>query len=339
MTAGYSALFSAGLLAPSHVYGGNNLPKTPSKADLKCNTTVDSLPVPYGDTSPIRPLSPLPVVTKSGPPDSDISDIDLDSSDAEMDDISKRDITPTQQSVLRASTSSNTSTSSNGSVHGQPPAGNGAPRLRKRRSSLSLSISVSPMNAIRSPIRTANAALQLQRHLGSRSRSGSLVSSSVPPTATDNVFAVPGGMSAKETTSLMGRLRSGSVGSTLGRPPTSVGMAGAVPGRIIRRHVRRTTTVPAPMPPPTAPLPALPPLPPNTNIMTPKNSNHNDQVRSLYAHRQPFTSQTNSSKTAEHHHQPQRTFGNTKYPTTRDRGLSVSSTLSVGRIDEEMKEN
>ncbi|KAG6810834.1 hypothetical protein H0H92_010128 [Tricholoma furcatifolium] len=131
----------------------------------------------------------------------------LPDSDTEMD----RDITPTPDTVRAAS----------------------QPRLRKRRSSLT--IGTSPMNAIRSPARTAGAALQLQMHLPnpSRSRSGSL---SITGAAIANI--------ASETTSLVGRMRSGSVSMGL-RP---------------RRGVRRLASVPAPAPPPTAPLPALPAL-------------------------------------------------------------------------------
>lgn len=75
-------------------------------------------------------------------------------------------------------------------------------RLRKRRSSLT--IGTSPMHAIRSPQRNAGAALQLQMHLPSpsRSRSGSLNA-----TGTNNI--------ASQSTSLVGRMRSGSVGAAL----------------------------------------------------------------------------------------------------------------------------
>lgn len=75
------------------------------------------------------------------------------------------------------------------------------PRLRKRKSSTTLASS--PMSAIRSPMRAANVALQVQRHIPdtpSRSRSGSL-------SAANSI--------ASQSTSLMGRLRSNSTGEVL----------------------------------------------------------------------------------------------------------------------------
>jgi hypothetical protein len=88
------------------------------------------------------------------------------------------------------------------------------PRLRKRRSSITLG--TSPMNAIRSPSRTAGAALQLQLHLPtspSRSRSSSL-SNATTTNQTDLYGGVGIGMGnvASEDTSLVGRMRSGSMG-------------------------------------------------------------------------------------------------------------------------------
>ncbi|KAF9465659.1 hypothetical protein BDZ94DRAFT_1253619 [Collybia nuda] len=70
------------------------------------------------------------------------------------------------------------------------------------------------MNAIRSPARTAGAALQLQMHLPSppRSRSGSL--STTAPTQ-DPYGNIGIGNLASEGTSLVGRMRSGSVGGAL----------------------------------------------------------------------------------------------------------------------------
>ncbi|KAK0466703.1 hypothetical protein IW261DRAFT_1113410 [Armillaria novae-zelandiae] len=111
------------------------------------------------------------------------------------------------------------------------------PRLRKRRSSLSIGTS---LNALKSPARNASNALQIQIHLQappSRSRSGSL--SSVMGTLVENEFQPS---VASEGTSLVGRMRSGSVGTSL-RP---------------RRPIRRTQAPAPSMPPPTAPLPELP---------------------------------------------------------------------------------
>lgn len=83
------------------------------------------------------------------------------------------------------------------------------PRLRRRRSSLT--VGTSPINCIKSPTRAAGNALQLQRHLfasPSRSRSGSIDSvlgEELPQL--NNI--------ASKSTSLLSRMRSGSVGTTL----------------------------------------------------------------------------------------------------------------------------
>ncbi|KIJ65379.1 hypothetical protein HYDPIDRAFT_174860 [Hydnomerulius pinastri MD-312] len=96
------------------------------------------------------------------------------------------------------------------------------PRMRRRRSSIK--IGASPMALIKSPSRNAGAALQRTGIMSpTRSRAGSVSTNE-----------------ASENNSLFGRLRSGSVG---GVPRT-------------RRAVRRTVPL---APPPTAPLPALPP--------------------------------------------------------------------------------
>ncbi|KAG7443906.1 uncharacterized protein BT62DRAFT_934486 [Guyanagaster necrorhizus] len=111
------------------------------------------------------------------------------------------------------------------------------PHLRKRRSSLSIGTSI---NALKSPSRNASTALQFQIHIQaspSRSRSGSL--SSVMGTLVENEFQAN---VASEGPSLVARMRSGSVGTSL-RP---------------RRPIRRTHAPAPSLPPPTAPLPDLP---------------------------------------------------------------------------------
>ncbi|KAJ3761748.1 hypothetical protein EV360DRAFT_67615 [Lentinula raphanica] len=116
------------------------------------------------------------------------------------------------------------------------------PRLRRRRSSLT--IGASPLNTIKSPSRAAGTALQLQRHLyntPSRSRSGSV--SSVMGNGEDISSNI-----ASEKTSLYRRMRSGSVGSVLKS----------------KRGTRRGVPGPS-FPPPSAPLPALPPIPGTPN--------------------------------------------------------------------------
>ncbi|KAG5732858.1 hypothetical protein E4T56_gene7943 [Termitomyces sp. T112] len=203
------------------------------------------------------------------------------SSDSDTEPDTDRESTPTPDNISRAVP-----------VPAAPQS-----RLRKRRSSLT--IGTSPMNAIRSPQRNASAALQLQMHLTSpsRSRSGSL---SAAGTNNSNI--------ASESTSLVGRMRSGSVGVAL-RP---------------RRNVRRLAPVPAPAPPPTAPLPAVPafflsPAQPWFNAPLPKSSflipNHVETRAPLAVCPMPDQSSTFKG---------------------RQRGFSLSDGLT---IDEEMKEN
>lgn len=112
------------------------------------------------------------------------SDVCIDDSDADMDGIMS-------VSRVRSALSGENKLSVNTSH----------PRLRKRRSSSALASS--PMSAIRSPMRAANSALQVQRHLPgtpTRSRSGSL-------NAANNI--------ASQNTSLMGRFRSNSTGEAM----------------------------------------------------------------------------------------------------------------------------
>jgi hypothetical protein len=199
----YSAFFSSGLLAPHHAYftsASSAFPRTPTKQRgenyLSPGAMMTATP------SPARPSSPLPI-----PDDSDVEfgfDMDVDQKEKDRDN----DVTPTQTHRGTLTSSSN--------IH--LPKQQPQPRLRKRRSSITLA--ASPMNAIRSPARMAGAALQLQRHLppagglGARSRSGSLVQSG----ELEPDLRVGGnGMRnvACESTSLVGRMRSGSVGSLL----------------------------------------------------------------------------------------------------------------------------
>ncbi|KAF5340972.1 hypothetical protein D9611_006054 [Ephemerocybe angulata] len=293
--ASYSAFFSSGLLAPRQAYDN---PTTPSKPKA-----IDGFPTPYGDSSPIRPASPLPTH----------SDAIVVDEPMELDYPSGRESTPTQHTVTASLQAAAKITSA---AAGSSATAQAQPRLRRRRSSLT--IAVSPLTSIRSPTRTVGAALQMQRHLAmnpGRSRGGSL-SSSNPPSAVEGftMFGMASSV-ASEGTSLTGRLRSGSVGSSVYRapPPATAGIT----SRGLRKHVRRVTSVPAPVPPPSAPLPALPQLPFSAKSFP----------------RTPFSYQN--------HDMP----GSAGIPAAmsgqklkgRDRGFSVSST--VGRIDEEMKEN
>lgn len=115
----------------------------------------------------------------------------------------------------------------NSNVVAVPPANADRPRMRRRRSSMN--IGVNPMALIKSPVRNAGSAFQRTGVMSpTRSRTGSIVEN------------------ASETNSLFGRLRGGSLN------------AGA-PLRL-RRAVKRTVPL---APPPTAPLPALPPPSPS----------------------------------------------------------------------------
>ena len=150
--------------------------------------TINSWNVDY---SPSRPSSPIPIPM----------DIDAPSYN------DRRSITPTPQTKTP--------------VQSPQPAKIQQPsRLRKRRSSLTQA--TSPMNAIRSPTRTAHNALHLQRQLStvgpvsSRSRSGSVSGEDGPASRFSNT-----GIASSEN-SLGGRLRSGSFGCSAAAPPLSL---------------------------------------------------------------------------------------------------------------------
>ncbi|GLB41501.1 hypothetical protein LshimejAT787_1001010 [Lyophyllum shimeji] len=281
----YSAFFSSGLLAPRHA----------SYASFNDVLNKDSYPY-YDAPSPATPSSPLPD-----------SDIELDTD---------REITPTPdpRPPSRSTGTSHARTPSSASTNSTQAQ----PRLRKRRSSLT--IATSPMNSIRSPQRTAGAALQLHMHLPNpaRSRSGSLSTAAAAPAETQGTGNV-----ASEGTKLMGRMRSGSVGAAL-RP---------------RRGVRRLASVPAPAPPPTAPLPALP-----TFLLSPSWSGpHTAPLAGAFPQTPVRCSldapaMNNNTKLEARPPLAPRTFSAESVPSARGRERSFS--LSQGlRIDEEMKEN
>lgn len=176
----YSAFFSSGLLAQH----------TPQKKKLNSSSfSWDAVM----DHSPARPSSPIPI------PDDSLMDIDM------TNDNDRRSITPTPQTK--------TPMQSPQPVKIQPVQ----PKLRKRRSSLTLA--TSPMNNIRSPARAANNALHIQRQLftaigpaSPRSRSGSVSREDASASRFSNA-----GVASTET-SFVGRLRSGSFGCAL--PPS-----------------------------------------------------------------------------------------------------------------------
>ena len=175
----YSAFFSSGLLAPHRSY----------------NSTNDAAYPYYDAPSPAAPSFPLPL--------DDDSDIEID-----------RSITPTGPPATSNTNMMVTEIPAPSTTSAAAPPNR--PHLRKRRSSLT--VATSPMNSIKSPTRTAGAALQLQRHLSpSRARSGSLNINLNASVVTGDLFGgAYGGLGvgniASEGTSLVGRMRSGSVG-------------------------------------------------------------------------------------------------------------------------------
>lgn len=78
-----------------------------------------------------------------------------------------------------------------------------APRLRRRRSSLTVNPNANPLASVRSPLRSAGAAFQRNLLGGSRSRSGSVTTE---PGSTEGAAAV---------SAIKGRVRSGSLGTAL----------------------------------------------------------------------------------------------------------------------------
>ncbi|KAK7676652.1 hypothetical protein QCA50_020396 [Cerrena zonata] len=132
-----------------------------------------------------------------------------------------------------------------------------APVLRRRRSSITLG--ASPVTSIKARGSAVSTAQKHHSLLNNASSQGSLRSRARAGSLHESMFsrvsvAAPG--DAAETKGLVGRLRSGSIGTAL-RP---------------RRHMRKPT-MPAP-PPPTAPLPALPPLPPSLTLTIPNANEH-----------------------------------------------------------------
>ncbi|KAF7770255.1 hypothetical protein Agabi119p4_6229 [Agaricus bisporus var. burnettii] len=195
------------------------------------------------------------------------------------------------------------------------------PRLRKRRSSIN--IGTSPMNVIKSPQRNAENALQFQRSIG-RSRTGSLSflglgSTSPSGSASDSPNV------ASQTSRLIIRMRSGSVG----------GAAIHNMFRSRRSAARRLACAPA-MPPPTAPLPALPAEPvkqaksgslfQNTSIF----SNPKAVFSQVIGSRQPLAKRTSTG--------PEPAV-NTSTPRGRDRAYSCTKGVAVDTPIDEMKEN
>ncbi|CAL1713899.1 unnamed protein product [Somion occarium] len=127
-----------------------------------------------------------------------------------------------------------------------------APVLRRRRSSITLG--ASPVSSIKARS-SANTAQKLHTLMSASSGQGSMRLRARAGSVHESVFSrvAVAANDATEGNSLMGRLRSGSIGTAL-RP---------------RRQLRKT--LPAP-PPPTVPLPALPPCPPMLTLNIPSST-------------------------------------------------------------------
>ncbi|PPR00106.1 hypothetical protein CVT26_008870 [Gymnopilus dilepis] len=304
----YSSFFSSGLLAQH-------------KPRLERRGTFSSDSSGAWDESLSRSSSPGPLP--------DDSDMEVDSKEFTSNSAARRSVTPTPHSLddaegtptpVRSQHLDKTSPQSNSSSSTQSSAQPQAPRLRRRRSSTTLG--TNPMTAIRSPARSAGNALHVQR-----ARSGSVNSDAV------TVYSgSAASMAATEGTSLVGRMRSGSCSSVKSLPSPAVGnQAGGAsfrPRRVARRV--HTNPPPAPLaPPPTTPLPDLPPLP----SPLPTASSHSTDKAKL----RPANLNLASSAQA-----PSNPLKSPAATSARARGLSVSNSALGGaenRIDEEIKEN
>ncbi|KAF8336006.1 hypothetical protein F5887DRAFT_988256 [Amanita rubescens] len=266
----YSPFFSSGLLAPPvTIYNQKDLPVHVSLEDEEM---VDASPRMIGLSPAAAPSSPMTI-----PDDSDV-ETEFKIFDRITPTLSRTRSSASGRSALLSScelsriiTDMETTGVGLASAHitadsgchaaagqnqmtprspSQPPNGQ---RLRRRRSSLAGA--TSPKCAIKSPTKSVGHALELQRLLGSptRTRSNSL---NLAAAATD---ILTGNKVIPEQNTFLTRLRSCSTSS------------------FRRRTLRRVSMAP-PAPPPTAPLPDLPasladtplcgflPVPPKTAI-------------------------------------------------------------------------
>ncbi|KAF9224202.1 hypothetical protein BS17DRAFT_880191 [Gyrodon lividus] len=186
------------------------------------------------------------------------------------------------------------------------------PRMRRRRSSMN--IGANPMALIKSPVRNAGAALQRTGIMSpTRSRAASVSTNE-----------------ASESNSLFGRLRSGSVGGVVN------------PLIRTRRAIRRIVPL---IPPPTAPLPAIPPPSPTAQYGNP----FPPPSTLVPVPRQPLTSRTSFSDDVGNIVWPAPTLISSDYAPKMPFKLSPSLPSSPAiperwsfredTIDEEMKEN
>ncbi|KAI0369681.1 hypothetical protein BV20DRAFT_346311 [Pilatotrama ljubarskyi] len=164
--------------------------------------------------------------------------------------LAPEDITPTAPVTTQDVFSSNESqVLPSISVAAPATEGDSRPRLRRRRSSLAGA--ASPLAAMKSsaPMRQAASSVQRQ-NLTLRARAGSdasILSTATASSVSSFGAAGPENTSTQRPSGIIGRLRSGSLGTALLRP---------------RRGLRRAAP-PMPAPPPTAPLPEVPPVPPS----------------------------------------------------------------------------
>lgn len=205
----YSPFFSSGLLA-QHTAGSNKRRGTfnsdisePWDSDDDGNSTAYA-------SSPSRPSSPAAF--------QDVSVVDIEMGEFVTTPNARRSATPTPQFSTPVQAPKPTAQSGPKAVL-QP-----VPRLRRRRSSLTQG--TSPMVSIRSPARSAVNAMHLQKQLPlvSRSRSGSVGSEAL------GMLSI-----ATETTSMVGRMRSGSCSSvtSLPNPPTPGSMVAVTSSRFV----------------------------------------------------------------------------------------------------------
>ncbi|THG93754.1 hypothetical protein EW026_g7573 [Hermanssonia centrifuga] len=130
-----------------------------------------------------------------------------------------------------------------------PPHTADRPRIRRRRSSLG--ISASPVSAIKSSARSVHLQRQSLGLFGTPGADNSLVSRVAVLSANTNNDATMGN-------SLMGRLRSGSLGAAL-KYVSSFHLLTPTDQISRPRRPRKNPSVPAAAPAPIAPLPAVPP--------------------------------------------------------------------------------
>ncbi|PPR05238.1 hypothetical protein CVT24_010343 [Panaeolus cyanescens] len=273
----YSPFFSSGLLAPHtprrrtiswDEFSSQAFTKPSTLSTTTSSSPPDSL-APSRNSSPCRPSSPRhDSMALDEDAAMDVDAVELRSIQKtraqEIDD--RRSLTPTPQTHGPANSGAGShlripAPKISADTASPNPNAQNTPRLRRRRSSLTQA--TSPMNAIKSPARAAGSALLLQMQLAGVTTNPGLITRARSGSLTGAVVA------ATEGSSLMGRLRSGScsnVNSTaiLASASSTSAVSRVEPPKAAfrpRRGVRGrvvTLPIPAPSPPPNAPLPALP---------------------------------------------------------------------------------